>query len=238
MELFDQIITDSLMRLNPLTTQRWAYDPDDAWPDAGKSELILQRDMAFELGGSDQRAVNYCCVTSSESVDAQSETILCGPDLESIDADCSYARISLVRVSSLETTEDERYRQLCDAAFVKYRVFPKGFMIRSSPENHREQVRVSRDAIAHGLSFRSIGGAFIRAYQALPNFVSAKILFVTDQSADFEVLYRSAIDVDARIKALNTILSGLPADCASCKMKPLCDEVEGMRELHNQRAKS
>lgn len=237
MIVFDAIIQDTETRLKPFVTRRWGYNSNDAWPDAGKSELIMQRDMAFELGGEGNPAVQYCCVTTGDALDDKSETILCGPDLCEITADCAYARIALVRVCALDGTQDDQYRQLCEAAFVKYRVFPKGYMIRTSPESHREQVRVSRQAIAEGISFRGVGADFIRAYQKLPNVQSAKIYFITDPAVDYGALVAHATGTDARIKALNTILSGLPTDCASCQMKPLCDEVEGMRELHNQHAK-
>ena len=42
--------------------------------------------------------------------------------------------------------------------FVKYHVFPQGYMMRVSPENGREQVRVSKQALKRGISFRNIGG--------------------------------------------------------------------------------
>ena len=32
--------------------------------------------------------------------------------------------------------------------------------------------------------------------------------------------------------AVHSTLQLSELDCASCKMKPVCDEVEGMRELH------
>ena len=121
---------------------------------------------------------------------------------------------------------------------MKYRVFPKGYMLRISPESNREQVRLSRQAIQEGISFRRVGADFIRAYQTLPNLVSVKLLFVTDPAVDYEMLANAAAGVQARLNALNTILSGLATDCASCQMKPLCDEVEGMRELHLQHAKN
>ena len=237
MELFDAIMSDTKTRLEPHITRRWGYDPIDAWPDTGKSELIMQRDMAYELGGDGKPAVQYCCVTTGDALDDASETILCGPDLCEITADCAYARIALVRVSSLEGTQDDQYHQLCEAAFVKYRVFPRGYMLRISPESNREQVRLSRQAIADGISFRGVGADFIRAYQALPNLISVKMIFVTDPAACYGAFMESAQGVQARIKAMNTILSGLPTDCASCQMKPLCDEVEGMREMHLQNAK-
>ena len=32
--------------------------------------------------------------------------------------------------------------------------------------------------------------------------------------------------------SLSKILEGMPTDCGSCNLKPICGEVEGMRELH------
>lgn len=238
MELFDAIISETKTRIEPLITHRWGYDPADAWPDTGKNELVMQRDAAYELGGTGYPSVQYCCVTTGDALDSVSETILCGPDLNEITSDCAYARIALVRVSSLDGAEEDRYRQLCEAAFVKYRVFPKGYMMRISPESNREQVRLSREAIAGGISFRGVGADFIRAYQLLPNLISVKIVFITDPAACYGALQELANGVQARMKALNTIFSGLATDCASCQMKPLCDEVEGMRELHQQHAKN
>ena len=68
MELFDAIISDTKTRLEPYITRRWGYDPIDAWPDTGKSELIMQRDMAYELGGEGKPAVQYCCVTTGDAL--------------------------------------------------------------------------------------------------------------------------------------------------------------------------
>ena len=237
MELFDTILKDTIDRLEPFVTRRWGYRPADAWPDTGRSELVLQRDTAYELGGEGKPGIQYCCVTTSESLDSVSETILCGPDFGEISADCAYARIALVRVSALEGKEEDQYRQLCEAAFVKYRVFPRGYMMRISPESNCERVRVSRRAVAEGISARDVGADFIRAYQSLPNLISVKMLFATDPVACYGALAELANGVQARTTALSTIFKGLATDCASCQMKPLCDEVEGMRELHQQHAK-
>ena len=31
---------------------------------------------------------------------------------------------------------------------------------------------------------------------------------------------------------LSKILEGMPTDCTTCGLKDVCDEVEGLRELH------
>ena len=52
--------------------------------------------------------------------------------------------------------------------------------------------------------------------------------------ADFKTLHDTAKKIDDVTKTMNTILEGMPEDldCASCSFKPVCDEVEGLKELH------
>jgi hypothetical protein len=37
---------------------------------------------------------------------------------------------------------------------------------------------------------------------------------------------------DGITSTLTHILEGLPTDCSVCQLKDVCDEVEGMKELH------
>ena len=47
-----------------------------------------------------------------------------------------------------------------------------------------------------------------------------------------KALKPNAKKVDDITKTLSHILDGLPTDCGHCSLKPVCDEVEGMKELH------
>ena len=58
-----------------------------------------------------------------------------------------------------------------------------------------------------------------------------RLIFATDPPA-LKELIANARQVDAITKTLTHILDGLPTDCGHCTLKPVCDEVEGMRELH------
>ena len=58
------------------------------------------------------------------------------------------------------------------------------------------------------------------------------MIFVTDPGADFAAARKSAKDVKNITMSLSQILKGMPTDCGSCNLKPICDEVEGMKELH------
>ena len=59
-----------------------------------------------------------------------------------------------------------------------------------------------------------------------------KLVFVTDPALDYKKLAQDAKTVHDITLTLSKILEGMPADCNSCNLKPICDEVEGMKELH------
>ena len=63
-----------------------------------------------------------------------------------------------------------------------------------------------------------------------------QVVFLTGHPAIAD-LAQAAKKVDDITKTLTHILEGLPTDCGSCTLKPICDEVEGMREMHFGKAK-
>ena len=52
-------------------------------------------------------------------------------------------------------------------------------MIRALSEDNREQVRVSRDAIRGGISFRNVGFDYIRKFREKENVRGVRVIFVT-----------------------------------------------------------
>ena len=216
MELYNPIIREVEALAGASTPKRYAYDPADAWEDTGAFELVMLRDAAFELGGSGKSAVNFTCVTSSAELVPGDEIVVCGPDLDELNGDDT----------------EQAFRAIQDMDFVKYHVFPKGYMIRTSSESSREQVRISREAVQKGMTFRRIGADFIRQYKQNRNILAVKLLFITAPEADYAALTRNAKTVKDITMSLTKILEGMPTDCGSCNLKAICDEVEGMRELH------
>lgn len=216
--------------------RRYGYQPGRAWPDSGEFELVMLRDAAYELGGGSRAAVNFTCVTTSASLVERDEIVVYGPDLGELKADSDYVRITLLRVGDIESDDEDdteqAFRAIQNMDFVKYRVFPKGYMIRTSSESNREQVRVSRDAIRQGVSFERIGDDFIRQYKQDPNVLAVKLIFITAPDADYAGAKKCAKTAHDITMSLTKILEGMPTDCGSCSLKPICDEVEGMKELH------
>lgn len=237
MKLFDSVITATQTQLGSFAPQVWDYEEQGAWPDAGASELVLQRDAAYELGGGGHPAVNFTCVTTNEDLVGQNQVVLYGSDLGRLKKDAPYARIALLQTTPLEGDDEAAYRAIRDMEYVKYHVFPKGYMFRISSGDFREQVRVSKSALRKGISFRSVGFDFIRQYLKNPNVLRVKLIFVTEPNAPYKMFQDSAKKANDITKTLTHILDGMATDCRSCNLKPICDEVEGMRELHFKQEK-
>jgi len=232
MDLYNSLIKETRELTDKLPAKVWDYDPKAAWPDTGSSELVLQKDAAFELGASGRGSANYVLFTSAEELGGQDQVILIGKDLREIKGDCDFARIVILRIGVLEDDDEAVYRTLRDIEFAKYHVYPRGYMVRISPESYREQVRVSRDAVRKGISFRALGMNYIQAYKQDPNVISATVLFLTDPAADYAALRALAKKSADVTGTLTHIFEGLPTDCSVCALKDICDEVEGMKELH------
>ena len=232
MELFNSLIQDTQALLEHGRPTVWDYSERDCWTEIGSSELVLQKDAAYELGAAGRGSANYVLFTSSPKLVDKDQVLLYGPDLKDIKGDCDFARIVLLRVGVLDDGSDKVYRILKDIEFAKYHVYPEGYMVRMSPENYREQIRVSRQALKKGVSFRGIGADYIRAYKKDINVLNATVIFLTAPGFDYKGLKDLAKKSGEALNTLATILEGLPTDCSVCALKGICDEVEGMKELH------
>lgn len=238
MKLYDSIIKSTGEILAEKEGVCFPYDRSRVWKNLGESELIMRRDAAFELGGQGQPSVNYTCVTTSGLI-TEDEVYVYGPDLPDIRADVPFAKIVLLETNDLGESEDEEkaYRTIRNIEFVRYHVFPVGYMVRVSAQSNEEQVRVSKKVINSGIRFSYVGAAYIKKYRALPEVRHVRIIFITDGEL-VEKLKPYAGKVDGITRTLTHILDGLPTDCGHCTMKAVCDEVEGMRELHLKQKKS
>lgn len=232
MNLYDEAIKKLLDKTHHLSTTTLDYTTSE-WEDVGDHNLILRNDMAYELGGSSYEAISCMGVTSDESIIPCDEVLLIGPDLNEIKTDCSYARIALVRVPNNGLgTGNSLYNAVRKIEYVRYHVNPKGYMTRISASNGREPVRVSREAINNGLSFRDVGHIFLSRYHENPNIEAVKLIFITDPNFDYKTLKVDASMLEGITGTIDHIFKNVVMDCNACNLKPICDEVEGLKELH------
>ena len=235
MELYNSIIEKVDGLLGSSTPRRYAYDPHKTWEDVGGNQLVMMKEAAYELGGDNKPAVNYACVTSGDYVQ-EDEILVYGRDLKEIAGSVPFARIAIIKVRNLagENEEDTEplFRAIQDIDFVKYHVYPKGYMIRSSSDSFREQVRVSKEAVRKGITFEQVGNSYISQFKKNPDVIAVKLIFVTVDDADYAEMKKDAKKVRDITKTLSKILEGMATDCHSCSLKEICDEVEGLKELH------
>lgn len=221
MKFFDSLIEDVSVLTAPF--EKKILSKDYAWRDAEQSQVIMRRDTAFELEG-----VGFNLVTSKDIAD---EIIIIGDDLNKIKDNRQFARIAVV---SVEDSEDEQkaYNLIKKIDYVKYHTFPDGYMMRSTSRSHKEAVRVSKSAIKDGIGFGNIGSLMIEKYKENPAVKGVRLIFITSPEADYAKAESLAQKNYEIAETLNHVMNSIVFDCNTCNLKAICDEVEGMKELH------
>lgn len=223
MEFFDPLIKKVFEITQGLSEINYAYNPDNIWNDVGVNQVILQKHTAFELKGT-----GFNLVTSSPVKDG---ITVIGSELSDIKKDCSFTRISIVQTDEQES-DQKTYNLIRKVEYVKYHYFPDGYMIRTSSRAHKEAVRVAKDAVKKGISFQNTGNLLISKYKENPSVKGVRVIFITSVDADHKAFEEIAQKNNAITETLNHIMNNVNFDCDTCSLKPVCDEVEGMRELH------
>ncbi len=193
-----------------------------------KNSVIFLSDTAFELGGNQKSCVSSLAV-SSDMVFSNS-VFLQGNNLNEINADSPFGKFVFIQIEDFED-EQNTFNKIKELEALRYHLSVDGFMIRASALNMREQIRVSKKAIKSGVTFGDYGNALLQEYLKFPYVKSAEIYFVTD-NCDFEKLNEIAKKISQTTSALNHIFDNVMFDCSTCNLKEICDEVDGLKELH------
>lgn len=221
MKFFDSLILEIEKLISPFSKKE--FEPCNPWHDAQQAQVIMRRDTAYELEG-----VGFNLVTSDNISDS---IVVVGDDLNKIKDSCRFARICFIQIE--DSGDDQKaYNLIKKIDYVKYHTFPDGYMMRSTSRSHKEAVRVSKKAIKDGADFRKIGSLLIEKYKEIPAVKGVKVIFITAKEADYNETERIAEKNYAITETLNHIMNSVNFDCDTCNLKAICDEVEGMKELH------
>lgn len=205
------------------------------WEMSDKENLILKSEMAYELGGGSNAAVSAIAFTQNEELVPEDAVYLLGDDLCEIKNDISYARITVIRLNReyIKNHDDNAlYASMRATDYVRYHAFPIGYMMRISSVREREPVRVSREAVSQGINFAAVGQGLISAYRKRPEVEAVNMFFVTEPKIDFTFLKNEAHRCEQITDSLNHIFNGLTMDCSTCSSRELCDEIDGLRQIH------
>jgi len=231
MKLYDDVIAAIRALLPDKPDSYCLFDPALCAPSGDKNAILFRSDMAFELGGSGKPSVNSTLFGAVPAM--QDEVVLYGKDLCFLTQDTAFSHLTLVQLKN----EDEatlRYEKLQDIAFCQFQLYPEGYHIRISPSAGKEQVRVAKAALQKTppLSLLNVGCSLIALLKAQPDVLAVKTVFITDPAVDHAALAALARKAKQITEAVQHTLEMNSLDCASCKMKPICDEVDGLRALH------
>lgn len=221
MKFFDSLIRETETLL--ASSSKKGFLRTFPWKDAEQNQMIVLRDTAFELEG-----VGFNLVTSAEVPDG---ILLVGDDLDSIRENRQFARISLVQIQDGSNDQAE-YNLIKKIDYVKYHIFPEGFMMRSTSRSYLEAVRISKTAIQNGINFQRIGSLMIDKYHQIPAVKGVTVIFVTAPNVDYVQFNKIAEKSHAVTETLNHVMNKVVFDCDTCNLKVICDEVEGMKSLH------
>lgn len=236
MKLYDGIISDSLSIIAAHAPKLLGAKVAASWKLLKNNEVILTKETAFELGGGGLKSVTFSAVTSEMPID-KDEILLIGKDLNEIRFDTPFARLVFLKIEDIGDSEQEAYKVIKDLEYSKYDIIPEGYMVRASAFDCREQVRVSKNAIRDGLNFEAIGNIYIDRLKQNDLVKNVKIVFITESIPEFKILTDYAKKINDITLSLNHIMADMSLDCNSCNLKQICDEVEGLRELHFKNAK-
>lgn len=225
MKFFDSLILETEKLTADLPKKE--FSKGTAWSDSGENQIIMRRDTAFELEG-----VGFNLVTSSK---VQDGVILVGDDIDKISENRKFARICIVQIDDA-ADEQKEYNLIKKIDYVKYHVFPEGYMMRSTSRSHKEAVRVSKEAVKDGADFQKIGSLLIEKFKEIPAVRGVSVIFITDPKADYRLAENIAEKNYSVTETLNHVMNNVVFDCDTCNLKAICDEVEGLKELHFKKA--
>lgn len=233
MKLYDETIKEWLKILDSQQGRELDVKKGEDWKDIGNANMILRSDMAYELGGNHLPALSGMTLTADTSLVPRDEVLLYGKDLGEIHEDTPYARLAVLRVKEDSMGEgNDLYQAIRKMEYTKYHLNPEGFMMRISAASQREMVRVGKTALEKGLGFEQVGKLFLQSYHKNPQVEAVKLVFITLSDFPYEELEIYIKKAEEITKAIDHILKNLSMDCNVCSLKQICDEVEGMKELH------
>lgn len=238
--MFEGVLHDvrEFVKVFPDGMKREFLCPDrpQRWPSGGAGNLVLAADTGVELGSPREESVSFALWSESDHAVRDGGITLIGPDLgEAGCRDLPYGKVVMVSGAGFDGENDyDRYRELERA---RYDVDLEGYMIRAASLYQKEWVRISREALKKGLSFRVLGGALIGRLRKIEFVRNAEVLFVTSSAEDVRKLKAFAGKAAVLVGAMSKIFEETQMDCDACEYQPVCDEVTALRKMRESLGK-
>jgi CO dehydrogenase/acetyl-CoA synthase beta subunit len=210
-----------------IALQQSTFGLVSTWPE--KSSLVMQKDTAVELGGS-EGSLFLILWTGQKGLIHPGRISLVGPDLSAaIEAKMPFAQIVLIRGTCQD--EYETYQALQDL-LLNTRGW--GISTRFWPDRRKIWIRVSREALKEGFNLLRYGGTLVNKLTESPVVEEAEIIFVTEPLYGSSQLVRAAEKSETIIEALLKMYDNINFDCEECDYREVCAEVSALKEIHQR----
>jgi CO dehydrogenase/acetyl-CoA synthase beta subunit len=201
--------------------------------------VILRSDTFTELGSPDAGSVSFMLWTDNPSLLQDGRITLIGPDIPGSEgSSLPFGQVLLVGGKELTA---EQHGELERSQHVGDQI--EGYMIKSVPQ--RTWSRVSREAVAKGFNFETLGSALMAIFKsAVPTIESMEVLFVTSGKEDLEPLQKIAEQVQEisgniikeTWKSKGYDIECFSAlDCDSCPDRKVCDDIKKMINVRKKK---
>ena len=236
MKVYDETIKKTLALLGNF--QARLLPLVDGYPLEDSKVFLFPEDAAIDLGGREKPSPYEIAYTSSSCLVKEDSCYLIGEDLKELSGEVSFAHVSFLRFEEEEGAKEQTlYRLLRNIEYTRYKLNPYATMIRVNTNRIRESVLVGKEALAKGLDFSKLGSLFASSYKKEERVKAVTQYFITNPNFPYNELEALAKQSEGITVALDHIMKKLAMDCSSCQFKGVCDEIEGMRDVHRKEVK-
>ncbi len=233
MNLYDKPIQDVLRLTSEFSIRELPLS--SSLKESGEKVFLFPEDAGTDLGDASHPSGYFYGYSSDPDFLGSDSIALIGKDLYELPATSPFAHIYLFEIDEQgEEKDQEFYRIFRNIEYRRYKVNPEGFMLRVNTNQLREGARVAKDLIRRKISFSDIGMSFLAQFHKEKRVKALRQFFITDPTFPYEKLLCYSKESEAITIALDHIMKKLKMDCKTCQFKDICDEIEGMRKLHNE----
>ncbi|MEJ8554215.1 hypothetical protein [Tepidibacter sp. Z1-5] len=234
MKVFDNFIQNIKTDIKRFENKEYEVNKNSNWDKLKSSDLILQSDVGVELGHPKTKSASYIMWTNNDSIVCDNKITVIGQDLNEIkNSPIDYAKITLIKTKDYD--EEKAYEIFQEMESLRLNINLKGYMLRATNQRNREWCRVSKEALKKGFSFNTLGSELINAYKEKDFVEEVEIIFIVGNKELINSISQVGLKVTEIIKALNTIFDDIDFDCHSCNFSDICDEIDGMKEMHGKK---
>ncbi len=193
-----------------------------------RTTFLMDKDTAVELGGYPKESVNLIVGTSDMEI--EDGVFIVGDASLDNKTHISFGKVVLIQTEDFP--EEEIYDFTQETLMKDTSLRFEGVMLRTSPKHYYTNLKVSKKAVANGFTLWKMGETVQAEFLRIPKVKKVKVVLIAGDSPLYKQLLPIAESVKEVTVTLNHIFDGIDMDCGSCAWSALCDEVEGLRELH------